>query len=68
MKGTIKKLVSERGFGFITGEDGKDVFFHKNSLEGGADFDSLQEGTPVEYDTEQGPKGPSAINVKVTTE
>lgn len=64
MKGKIKKLIRDRGFGFIAAEDGKDVFFHRSALVGG-DFDSLVEGTDVEFDLEMGPKGPGAVNVRV---
>ena len=64
LEGKIKKLISDRGFGFITAEDGKEVFFHRTALAGG-DFDSLVEGTGVEFDLESGPKGPSAVNVRV---
>ncbi|MBU4560780.1 cold shock domain-containing protein [bacterium] len=61
MKGTIKKVVQQRGFGFITVENGKDVFFHRSSA---ADFDSLEEGDSVEFDVEDSPKGERAANVK----
>jgi CspA family cold shock protein len=64
LKGKIKKLIRDRGFGFITAEDGKEVFFHRTALAGG-DFDSLVEGTSVVFDSESGPKGPSAVNVRV---
>ena len=64
MKGKIKKLIHDRRFGFITAEDGKDVFFHSSAL-AGVDFYSLVEGTDVEFDPESGPKGPRAINVRV---
>lgn len=62
MKGTIAR-VTDRGFGFITPEDGsKDVFFHANAVvERG--FDTLREGDAVTFDLEEGPKGPSAQNV-----
>jgi CspA family cold shock protein len=60
--GTIKKLVRDRGFGFITGEDGAEIFFHKSSL-AAADFDALSEGQTVTYDVERGEKGPRAKNV-----
>ena len=63
MKGTIKRLVRERGFGFISAEDGSEVFFHLSALEG-IDFDALEEGTSVEFDLEKGPKGPRAVSVK----
>ena len=63
MKGKIKKLIRDRSFGFISAEDGKEIFFHRSSLEG-VDFDSLEEGSNVEFDTETGPKGLRAVNVK----
>jgi len=63
LKGNIKRLIRERGFGFITAEDGKEVFFHRSALSE-EDFDALEEGTGVEFDLEKGPKGPRAVNVK----
>lgn len=62
-QGVIKKLVHDRGFGFIKGEGG-DVFFHISSLEG-AEFESLQEGQNVEYEVDAGGggKGPRASKV-----
>ena len=65
MEGKITRLIRERGFGFITGEDGKEVFFHRSAL-AGEDFDALGEGTSVEFDLESGPKGPRAVNIKVS--
>ncbi len=50
-----------RGFGFITGDDGKDVYVHTSAIEGGA---ALAEGDAVEYEVEQGEKGPRAKGVK----
>ncbi|HUU26420.1 MAG TPA: cold shock domain-containing protein [archaeon] len=64
MKGKIKKVVRGRGFGFINAEDGQEIFFHRSALEG-VDFDALQEGNSVEFDVEEGPKGPRAVNVNV---
>ena len=61
-QGTIKKLISDKGFGFIAGE-GKELFFHQSSVEG-ASFNDLREGQAVEYTEGQGPKGPRAENVK----
>lgn len=61
-QGTIKKLVSEKGFGFIEGERGE-LFFHHSSVEGGA-FETLREGQTVEYTEGRGPKGPRAENVR----
>lgn len=63
MTGTIKKLVSDKGFGFITAEGlAKDLFFHSNSLSDCA-FTDLREGDTVSFDTEETPKGPAAVNV-----
>ena len=62
--GKIKKLVRDRGFGFIADTDGSEVFFHKNSL-AGASFDSLTGDENVEFDVEKTEKGPGAVNVKV---
>ena len=61
--GTIKKLVSDRGFGFIAAEDGKEYFFHRSGTE--ADFDSLNGGEKVTFEIEVSPKGPRANHVKV---
>lgn len=57
MTGTIKTIVADRGFGFITAEGGKDVFFHRSQLAGGTHFSELQEGDRVKFDSEQSPKG-----------
>jgi cold shock protein len=62
--GTIKRLVMDRGFGFLSGEDGKEYFFHRSSVEGS--FEGLQEGQKVSFDVEaSAPKGPRASRVKV---
>lgn len=63
--GKIKKLVRERGFGFISDTDGREVFFHQSSIID-ASFDSLKEEQAVEFEVENSPKGPRAINVKPT--
>jgi len=64
MNGTIKKLVSEKGFGFITGEGlEKDLFFHSNSLVD-VQFAELREGDAVTFEKEDSPKGPNAVNVQ----
>ncbi len=63
MKGTIKTL-TDRGFGFITPEDGsKDIFFHSSALAGVA-FNELNVGDAVEFETEMSDKGPRAAGVK----
>ena len=64
MKGEIKKLIREGGFGLISAEDGREVFFHSSALEG-VDFDALEEGNNVESNEERGPKGPRAVNVRM---
>ena len=63
MKGTIKRVVRDRGYGFIRSSDGKEVFFHRNTLQQ-MDFDSLKEGATVEFEVEQSEKGPRATNVR----
>ena len=60
--GTIKKLVSDRGFGFIAAEDGKEYFFHRDGIDS---FDSLNGGEKVTFEIEASPKGPRANHVKV---
>lgn len=63
-KGTIKKLVSDKGFGFITAEGmAKDLFFHSNALVG-VSFDELREGDTLSFETEESPKGLNAVNVQ----
>jgi CspA family cold shock protein len=61
--GTIARL-TDKGFGFIKreGED-KDLFFHASELEGGVDFNSLQEGDSVTFEVAEGPKGLNAVKV-----
>jgi cold shock protein len=61
--GTIKKVVADRGFGFITTADAKEYFFHRNSLDSTLDFDRLSGGEKVEFEIEQSDKGPRAGRV-----
>jgi len=67
VKGKIKKLVRERGFGFVRGDDGREVFFHRSGL-GPSDYDSLGEGDVVEYVVQEGPRGARAENVRAISE
>lgn len=61
-KGTVKWFNNQKGYGFISGEDGTDVFVHYSGLSMGG-FKSLEEGQAVEYDVTEGAKGPQAVNV-----
>ncbi len=63
--GKIKKLVSERGFGFISDTDGREVFFHQSALVD-LKFTDLTENQEVEFDIEKSEKGPRAVNVHAT--
>jgi len=62
-QGTIKKLIMEKGFGFIQGERGE-LFFHHSALDG-ATIEELREGQTVDYTEGRGPKGPRAENIKL---
>ena len=61
--GTIKKVIADRGFGFITADDAKDYFFHRGALDASMDFDRLVGGERVEFEIESSPKGPRANHV-----
>ena len=63
--GTVKWFNGGKGYGFIEQEDGPDVFVHHTGING-TGFKSLGEGDQVTFDVEQGPKGPSAVNVTVS--
>ncbi len=67
VRGRIKKLVRDRGFGFVRGDDGKEVFFHRSGL-GSTDYDSLSEGDVVEYVVQEGPRGARAENVRAVSD
>lgn len=61
MKGKMKMFNTDRGFGFVTGEDGKDAYVHSSAIEGGV---ALAMGDSVEYEVEAGERGLRAKNVK----
>lgn len=63
MQGKVKRVVRDRGFGFISSAEGREIFFHRSSLQD-LNFDSLKEGDAVEFEVEDGPKGPRAVSVK----
>jgi CspA family cold shock protein len=64
ISGTIKRMVSDKGFGFVQAGDGTEYFFHQSAC---ADtrFDNLREGQTVTFEKGQGPKGPRAENIRV---
>ncbi|GFP76050.1 cold-shock protein [Clostridium zeae] len=62
MTGTVKWFNAEKGYGFITGEDGKDVFAHFSQIQKDG-YKTLEEGQKVNYEVAQGPKGPQAENI-----
>jgi len=63
MQGTIKRVIRDRGFGFIRSADGQEIFFHRSSLQQ-LNFDSLKEGETVEFEMERGEKGPRTTAVR----
>jgi len=65
--GKIKKVVHERGFGFISDTDGREVFFHQSGLVG-VQFDALKEEQKVDFEIENSPKGPRAISISLAKE
>jgi cold shock CspA family protein len=65
--GTIRSVVSDRGFGFIASDDGKEYFFHRGGLGDSLEFDRLVGGEVVRFDVEHGPKGPIAANIRSRT-
>lgn len=64
LNGTVKWFNDEKGYGFISGEDGSDVFVHYSSIEGEGSRRNLDEGQRVSYDVVDTPKGPQASNVR----
>jgi cold shock protein len=64
VKGKVKRVMREKGFGFITAEDGREIFFHQSGVEG-TSFEALRAGQRVSFDVEQGQKGARAVHVQV---
>ena len=64
VNGTIKRLISDKGFGFIAAGNGTEYFFHQSACSQ-APFDDLREGQEVTFDVGQGPKGPRGENVRL---
>jgi cold shock protein len=62
MRGTIKRVIAEKGFGFIATDDGQEYFFHHSACPEG--FEALREGQAVTFEKGQGPKGPRAEDVR----
>jgi cold shock protein len=62
-KGTVKWFNESKGFGFITQEDGSDVFAHYSAIEAQQGFKTLEEGNSVSFDVVEGDKGPKASNI-----
>ncbi|HEX6217607.1 MAG TPA: cold shock domain-containing protein [Vicinamibacterales bacterium] len=63
VSGTIKRIVSDKGFGFVAASDGTEYFFHNSAVQG-TRFDELREGQAVTFEKGQGPKGPRAENLR----
>jgi CspA family cold shock protein len=63
VKGTVKWFNERKGFGFLSQDDGEDVFVHYSSIEGSG-FKNLTEGQAVEFEVQKGPKGLQAVNVR----
>ena len=64
-KGVVKWFNEKKGYGFLSQEDGDDVFVHYTSSKGDG-FKTLKEGDAVEFEVQEGPKGPQAVNVKLS--
>jgi CspA family cold shock protein len=65
IKGTITRLVNDKGFGFVQAEDGTEYFFHQSACTD-TSFDQLRTGLALTFDKGQGPKGPRAENIRTT--
>ncbi len=63
-RGIVRKLIADRGYGFITGDDRKDYFFHRSGVEPTLDFDRLAGGERVAFEIEANPRGSRAVKVR----
>jgi len=66
MNGTISKVISDKGFGFIQGEDRQEYFMHRSAVRDGSAFEQLREGQAVVFDAGRGDKGLRAENVRLS--
>lgn len=66
MNGTISRVISDKGFGFIQGQDGQEYFMHRSAVRDGSVFEQLREGQTVVFETGRGDKGLRAENVRVS--
>ena len=64
LTGSVKKVVNDRGFGFIAADDGQEYFFHRSGLDSSLEFDRLGGGERVTFDVERSDKGPRASQVR----
>jgi CspA family cold shock protein len=64
--GTIKKVMKDRGFGFIRTTEGREVFFHRSECRS-LEFEELEQGQPVGFEEEANPRGPRARNLRLIT-
>jgi CspA family cold shock protein len=64
LNGTVKRLVTDKGFGFVQAQDGSEYFFHQSACSD-VRFDDLREGQSLTFETGRGPKGPRAENLRV---
>ena len=64
INGTVKRLISDKGFGFVLADDGTEYFFHQSACTG-ARFEELREGQALTFEKGHGPKGPRAENIKL---
>ena len=64
MTGTVKKVVADRGFGFITAESGEEYFFHRSGVDASLTFENISIGERVSFEVERSDKGPRAGHVR----